>query len=161
MTIHKPRIKYSDELHLPQNTITLNRISDKVLITTETWNGVKDPWTIQNSIVADNGYVWIKKWEIGKNYSPRKTYNQDGELVSIYIDICSPITVKDDTFEFEDWYLDIWQDVKNNKNPIFVDENEFNMAVEAGYLTTEFADKTKEVSEHIINGLREKTFLDF
>lgn len=161
--IHPPRIKKSGKLHLYQNTMEFCVLNEKTLITIEIWNNVKDPWIwnmYADVVTAANGFVWMKKWEEGKNYHITKTFDEKGMLVGTYVDICS--SIKKDTnnvYSFIDWYLDIWKEPR--KDPIFLDENKLEKALAAGYLTVEEGNITKNVGAYVIEALRKGLLPDF
>lgn len=93
--IHKIGELSSKKKYFPESKLENNRISENVLVTTETLAGIKSPWkNIQGTITADNGYKWVRKYEVGKNYIIEKILNKSNELVALYIDICSPIEKK-------------------------------------------------------------------
>jgi predicted RNA-binding protein associated with RNAse of E/G family len=157
---HKPRIKQSGTLHLPHNEIVLNKINENILLSTETWHNVQESWIYNGITEADEGYVWVKKWEKGKQYTIRKSFDAAGKLVCIYVDICAPITVENSVFEFEDWYLDVWYDTENKKVEI-VDKDEFEKAVQEEFLSKEQAQQAREIAEYLQQNLLKEGFIDF
>ncbi len=158
-SIHPPRKKYSGRVHLPHNTMIQNQISETVLIETEVWHQVKKPYISQGIIIADNGYSWVKKWQIGANYCMRKTFNDKKELVAIYVDICSPVTKSRGQYGFVDWYLDVWVDLINQKQPILLDEDEFILALHANYLSKAEEQTTRSTAEFVMNALKQRISL--
>ena len=152
-SIHPPRKKHSGRIHLPHNTMVQNHVSDCILIETEIWHNVKKPYYSQGIIIADNGYSWVKKWQEGANFCIRKTYNEKKELVAIYIDICSPIIKSKGEYGFTDWYLDIWVDILNHKQPVLLDEDEFAQASKQGYLSTEQQHITTSTATMLLNDI--------
>jgi predicted RNA-binding protein associated with RNAse of E/G family len=119
-------------------TKSSQEISPTVLITKEIWNDMNSPWTEQGIIIANPGYVWVTKWEIGLNHTIWKAYDDNGNYLALYADIGSEVKKNDaGYFEFDDWYLDVFQPA--GRKPMLLDEDELQDAVRLGYLNNEQA----------------------
>ena len=84
-------------------------------------------------IIAEPGFKWVSKWQVGKPYVIVKYYNGDDQLVGIYCDVCRPVKQTEDGLEYEDLYLDVWM-AACSKEPVILDENELREAFEQGFL---------------------------
>ena len=85
-------------------------------------------WSIGALIVARPGYSWLTRWEEGKNYVITRILDDKGDWVGTYCDICSCVKKHNEGFEFEDWYLDVWQPA--GEKPGLLDEDGLEEAVE-------------------------------
>ncbi len=150
--IHKPKhIRSIDGRGVSGNLVETNFLSPSLAIVTETWRNMKEPYIESNTILANTGYVWITKWEVGKNYIITKMFNTKHELVGIYCDISSPIAKTENGFEMIDWYLDVWQEA--GKKPILFDEDELEEALKAGYVSEQEVKVAKDTAMFLINKL--------
>jgi len=112
-----------------------------VIITTEVWGRIPEPWQESGTIIAEEGYTWQTWWERGKPYLRTEFSDSSGALVGTYYDITSPIREDKGTFVCEDLYLDIWH-VANGK-PVLLDEDELREAVAEVSYTVEGGQDSK------------------
>lgn len=96
---------------------------------------MKEPWVEGSTIIAEQGYIWKTKWEVGKPYVITKFQDAASNLIAVYCDVARPVEVIEGGFTFVDLYLDVWQVV--GKDAVILDENELQDAVEAEYVSTE------------------------
>ena len=149
--LHPPGIKKSNlPIGNPKNPLHKKRISDTVLITTEIWDeSIEQPWTFDKDNI-DKRYKLKMRWEEGKNYAITEVSCDEDKIVYYYCDICSPITKEKGVFSFQDWYVDIIK--RPYEAPTTEDENEFEEAVELGYLSkkeAQLATKTVDKLKHL------------
>jgi predicted RNA-binding protein associated with RNAse of E/G family len=157
--IHQPGLVRSNKPFFPQSTFKGKRISSKKIITYEQIKGIKKPWISKDgTITADNGFLWVRHWEKDENYCLEEIFNLENELVALYIDICSPIKEHDKTFEYLDWYLDIFVDLLANKSPIIMDEDELKEALKAGFISSENSDSARKTVNMLIKKLMSKNY---
>ena len=135
-------------------------ISDDLVIGTETWNKLDEPWSESGVTIAQEGYVWVTKWEVGKPYIITKFLNEAGELVGVYCDVSTPVKRNDNTFEFIDLYLDVWRET--GQSPRILDEDELQDAVSASYISKKDADSALAVAKQLVQELAGNSkLLDF
>jgi predicted RNA-binding protein associated with RNAse of E/G family len=121
-------------------------------VTTEVWNEIGEAWRAQEGFVfADTGYKWVTKWEEGKNHTVTEFIDATGKLVGAYFDIGSTVTKTPSGFEYDDWYLDVFQPA--GERPVLLDENEMEQAVQAGFLTEEQAEIARREADRLIRQL--------
>jgi predicted RNA-binding protein associated with RNAse of E/G family len=136
--IHTPkRISSSGGLGLNTKK-ELEFLSDTLAIGRETWGKLDAPWQESGTIIAEEGYVWLTRWEANKPYIITKFYNANGQEVGTYCDIAKPLRRTADGFEFDDLYLDVWR-IPGEK-PVLLDEDELAEALAAKYVTQQEAD---------------------
>jgi len=157
--IHSPKHVLSvNGKGLPNTLKVVKPLSSTSMLLEETWQDMEKPWNQGEIITAKPGYKWISKWEEGKNYVIDKVIDEKGNLVAIYCDICAPVKKIAEGYEFEDWYLDVWQPV--NQKPQLLDEDELEAALKSGYLTQEQVSIARKTAEYLLNYL-EKNSIDF
>jgi hypothetical protein len=116
--IHKPKHLSSQRgMGLPSCTNTSQEVGPSILVTTEVWNEVDEPWTAEGIVIAKPGYRWVTQWEEGKNHTVCEFFDETGELVAVYCDIGSVVTKTPSGFEFDDWYLDVFQPAGGDGSP--------------------------------------------
>lgn len=159
ITLHPQKhIRSSKGLGLPNTTKTVKTVSPTSIILEETWNEMEQPWSQEGIIIANPGYKWVSMWEEGKNHVIEKMFDNKGHLIGIYCDICSPVKKSSDGYEFEDWYLDVWQPA--NQKPQLLDEDELETAMRVGYLLEEQIDTARQTAIQLLTGL-ERDSLNF
>ncbi|WP_246017682.1 DUF402 domain-containing protein [Mesobacillus subterraneus] len=57
--------------------------------------------------IADDGYIWLQHFPEAKRYSVTTMFNEEGEIVQWYIDICSEIGSENGRPWMEDLFLDL------------------------------------------------------
>jgi len=148
MALHQPKLM-SSYCGLGLNTIkTIKYRSAHLAIGTEVWGHIEEPWTEGETVIAQEGYTWLTRWETNKPYVITKYFDSSNKLVGIYCDINKPVRRNADGFEFDDLYLDVWQ--KADEEPIILDEDELSEAVSAGFIDTDEANEAKKVAEYLV-----------
>jgi len=128
---------------------------NELIITTKSWGALEQPWTQEETIIAQLGYTWVTRWELNKPYLITTIFNQTNELVGIYCDICSPIQREGISFTCYDWYMDIWKEA--NKLPSMLDEDELAVALQNNYLTLKEAQQAKATALFLVDLLKKQT----
>lgn len=160
MSLHPPKNVSSAEGLGLNTTKSMQRISDSESIGTEVWNEMDEPWREGLTIIAEAGYVWTTKWEVGEPYIVTKFQDAALNLIAIYCDVARPVEKIEDRFTFVDLYLDVWQ--QPGKDPIILDEDELEDAVGAGYISNDEAIQAKRVADELVARLKNDTeFLKF
>jgi len=160
MSLHTPkRISSAEGLGLNTKK-QLDWVSDTLAYGTEIWGDLEKPWQQDETIIALPGYVWRTRWEVDKPYIVNKFLDNNGKLVGVYCDICRPVEKVGDELAFDDLYLDVWQVPGND--PIILDEDELEEAVNAGYISFKEADTVRQNAEKVKQLLLTKSdLLDF
>lgn len=132
MGIDKPkRIRSSAGLGLYTQK-KMEYYSANIGIGTEIWGPLDEVWREGSTVIADQGYLWRTKWEVGKHYVPTKFYDTNRNLVGVYIDICRPVERDGRGFAFDDLYLDVWY--VPGRDPVILDIEELKEAVALHYV---------------------------
>lgn len=160
MSLHPPKHISSTE-GLGFNTTKHLKFEDEnKAIGTETWGELETPWAESGTTIAEPGYTWVTLWETGKPYIITKFLNTEGELVGVYCDVSRPVKRVGDGFTFDDMYLDVW--MVPGQEPVILDENELEEAVQAGYITQAEVQQAMEVALRLRDELGIKSeLLDF
>lgn len=138
----------------------MQRISDSKSIGTEVWNEMDEPWQEGSTIIAEPGYAWTTKWEVGKPYIITKFQDAASNLIAIYCDVTRPVEKTENSFTFVDLYLDVWQ--QPGKDPTILDEDELEDAVSAGYISNDEAIQARQVADELVARLKnDAEFLKF
>lgn len=96
-------------------------------------------------------FVIAGEWhDLGKVYTP------DGKLAGYYCDIIRPPRRTADGLEIEDLFLDLW--IFPAGRHIVLDEEEFEEALEQGWLTEELAARAKGELDGLIEQLNQGLF---
>lgn len=157
MTLHPPR-RISSIKGLGLNTIKkLDWVNDKLAYGSEVWGDLNKSWRQDDVVIAQTGYVWKTRWEVGKPFIINKYLNDKGDLVGIYCDICHPVEKINNGFEFDDLYLDVWQ--IPGSDPVILDEDELHEAIKVGYISAEEATIARQHAEEVKHLLLTKSEL--
>lgn len=155
MSIHKPKLISSIE-GLGLKTIKdMQYQSEGVGIGTEIWTEVQAPWKEGEVVIALPGYKWVSRWEVGKPYVITKFYDNKGNFVAMYCDICRPVRQIAGGFEFDDLYLDVWQ--PEGMPVTILDEDELRDALELNYITKSDAHAAYLAVEELTGLLEQKS----
>lgn len=154
MSIHQPKLISSIEGLGINTTKQMNFLSDTIGIGTEVWGNLEKPWREGDTIIAEPGYKWLTRWEVGKPYVVNKFYDEVGKHIGTYCDVARPVRRIDGGFEFDDLYLDVWQAA--GKDPAILDEDELAEALLAGYVTIKEAEEAKLTATKLVQMLIDK-----
>jgi predicted RNA-binding protein associated with RNAse of E/G family len=151
-SLHPPKHISSTEGLGLNTTKHLEFKSENKAVGTETWGELETSWKESGTIIAEPGYSWVTLWETGKPYIITKFLNAEGELVGVYCDVSRPVERVGDAFTFDDMYLDVW--MVPGQEPVILDEDELQEAVQAGYITHAEAKQAMKTALALRNALK-------
>lgn len=100
------------------------------------------------TVLGDNytaiWFVFTDKW-----YDIGKIYNLNNEWTGYYCDIIQPVIRSSDTYEIVDLFLDLW--VSPNGSYEIQDEDEFETAIQEGFISTDLAKKARNALTDLID----------
>lgn len=82
-------------------------------------------------------------------YAITKVLDGKNDLVYYYVDICAPIYRNGEYLALTDWYLDVLK--LPNKKAELKDEDEFNAAIAAGFLSKEEIQTAKKTAKEVMD----------
>lgn len=160
MSVHPPKHITSTEGLGVNTSRQLDFTNESMAIGTEIWGKITEPWTESGTVIADQGYRWVTKWQAGRPYIVTKFFDEKGELVGVYCDISRPVKRVEGGFAFDDLYLDIW--MVPGQEPVILDEDELQAAIEARHITRAEANQAAEVALRLVDNLKtDASILDF
>ncbi|GIO83177.1 hypothetical protein J25TS5_01090 [Paenibacillus faecis] len=107
--------------------------------------------------IADKGYTWLQYYPKGAHYVVTAMFDDQGEIVEWYIDVCKIQGVTDQGVPwFDDLYLDIV--VLKNGEVFLLDEDELDDALTRGYITVRDYDMAMETAREVLHAIREHRF---
>lgn len=99
-------------------------------------NEVREPLIVKNArnevCIVNNGYSWLQHFPIGMKHSVTTMFDDKGEIVQWYIDICNEIGIEDNIPWMDDLYLDIV--VFPTGEVVLLDEDELDEALQRGII---------------------------
>lgn len=100
--------------------------------------------------VADAGYEWLQHFPKGAHYIMTSMYNNQGQVVQWYIDICKVQGVTDRGVPwFDDLYLDVV--ILPSGQLYLLDEEELEDALQRGFITQEDYDMAWSEANQLID----------
>lgn len=121
---------------------------DKDVIVTSQKIKPSSPIVLNGETVLGDNFTAIWFVFTGLWYDIGKIYNLNNEWTGYYCDIMKPVKRSPDQFEIVDLFLDLW--VTPNGNYEIQDEDEFETALEEGTISTELAEKARNVLDDLI-----------
>lgn len=107
--------------------------------------------------IADKGYTWLQYYPKGAHYVVTAMFDDTGEIVEWYIDVCKTQGVTDQGVPwFDDLYLDIV--VLRNGEVFLMDEDELDDALSGGSITVRDYDLATETAREILQAIQERRF---
>lgn len=107
--------------------------------------------------VADAGYEWLQHFPKGAHYIMTSMYNNQGQVVQWYIDICKVQGVTDRGVPwFDDLYLDVV--ILPSGELYLLDEEELDDALQRGLITREDYDLAWSEANRIMELYRSGSF---
>jgi predicted RNA-binding protein associated with RNAse of E/G family len=109
--------------------------------------------------LVDNGYVWIQRLPIEKNWSVTTMFDENNNIIQWYFDITkqNSIDVHGQPF-YDDLYLDVV--VFPSGEIVLLDEDELKEALENGDITQIDFDLAYKEANQVMNGMaKDITFL--
>ncbi|GIO43631.1 DUF402 domain-containing protein [Paenibacillus apis] len=107
--------------------------------------------------IADKGYTWIQYYPKGAHFIVTAMFDNQGEIVEWYIDVCKTQGVTDQGVPwFDDLYLDIV--VLRNGEVFLLDEDELDDALGRGLITVKDYDLATETARELLGEIRAHRF---
>ncbi|WP_214480581.1 DUF402 domain-containing protein [Bacillus sp. SM2101] len=121
---------------------------------------VTEPLTVsygtQNVCIVDEGYNWLQQFPLNKHHSVTTMFNEKGEVVQWYIDICNKNGVENNIPYMDDLFLDL---IVLPSGAIFQqDADELEDARLKGIIDETLYDKAWEEAKRIHQQLEEGSF---
>ena len=85
--------------------------------------------------LVDDGYMWLQQFPSGENHMVTTTFDDKGNIVQWYIDICHPYEIKSGIPTIDDLFLDIV--VLPSGEVFLMDEDELKEALASGVIIQE------------------------
>jgi len=106
--------------------------------------------------VADDNYMWLQHFPIGKNYALTTMFDANGEIVQWYIDICYEIGIENNIPWMDDLILDIV--VLPTGEIVQLDEEELEDALENAVISKVIYDLARDEAARITALIKEEQF---
>jgi len=153
---HEITIEY---LRPPDNLSAYkNRLlyADEKVIVSEGIARPKRVVIVEGSIVLDQGYPVV--WFVfrGEWYDIGKVYDRKNRLKGYYSDIIKPAEIENNTVRITDLFLDLW--ISTKREVTILDMDEYNEAVEKGWLEDRMAIEARTKLDHLVELTRERLF---
>ncbi|WP_036689368.1 DUF402 domain-containing protein [Paucisalibacillus globulus] len=85
--------------------------------------------------LVDDGYMWLRQFPFGNNHTVTTTFDQKGNIVQWYIDICQPYEVENGVPIIDDLFLDIV--ILPTGEVFLLDEDELEEALDSNVINRE------------------------
>jgi uncharacterized protein len=111
----------------------------------------------QAILVADTGYSWLQHFPFNAHYTLTSQWNEKGQLVQWYFDMCEHHGVTDDDIPYwEDLYLDII----GLPNGVFevIDQDELEQALEQHHISLEQYQLATREADTLLRQLNSEKF---
>ena len=110
----------------------------------------------QEVCIVDHGYSWLQHFPVGKPYTLTTVFNEKGEIVQWYIDICRNIEKNKEIPYWLGMFLDI---VILPSGEIFLlDEEELEEALEERVISKDQYDAAKQEATKLMELIKEEKF---
>ncbi|MMZ60841.1 hypothetical protein D1872_229590 [compost metagenome] len=107
--------------------------------------------------IADKGYTWLQYYPKGAHYVITAMFDDKGEIVEWYIDVCKTQGVTDQGVPwFDDLYLDIV--VLKNGEVFLLDEDELDEALSKGFISVRDYDMASETAQELLHAIHDHDF---
>lgn len=120
-------------------------------------NKVTDPFYVTNNnekiCLLDNGYSWLQYFPVGKQFSLTSFFDENGQLIQHYIDICCEYLVENDIPFIDDLYVDIV--VMPNGEIIILDVDELEEALAQGHITSHLHEIALAETDRLVGLIKE------
>ncbi len=110
----------------------------------------------KNVCIVDDGYMWLQQFPLGKNHLVTTTFDEKGNVIQWYIDICSRTGVENGIPWMEDLFLDIV--VLPSGEIIELDLDEFEDAFSKGIINQSLYDLAWKEMKLLRNLIRNGRF---
>lgn len=107
--------------------------------------------------VVDNGYCWLTLFQQGESYVVTAMFNDKGEIVQWYIDICKATGFTDKGVPwYDDLYLDII--ISSDYSIALIDEDDLALALKQNVIKQEDFDYAYAQADRLLKLLRQNKF---
>ncbi|QOR68237.1 DUF402 domain-containing protein [Cytobacillus suaedae] len=107
--------------------------------------------------IVDDGYMWLQHFPTNKHYSVTTMFNENGEVVQWYIDICYRIGIDERQIPWmDDLFLDIV--VLNTGEVIRKDADELAQALHMGWIDQSMFNLANTVEEALLHNINKQNF---
>lgn len=114
------------------------------------------PYGEKDVCVVDDGYMWLQQFPLQEHHSITTTFDENGEVVQWYIDICLEIGIENDIPWMDDLFLDI---VVLPSGEVFVmDEEELDEALDKGIINQELYDLAWDETNRLLALINQQQF---
>ncbi|WKA56643.1 DUF402 domain-containing protein [Planococcus shixiaomingii] len=120
----------------------------------------KPLWTTYNSkqlCILNNGYVWLQHFPEGHHHSVTTTFNENGDIVQWYIDICLKNGVDNNIPYMDDLFLDIV--LLPTGQVIEKDKDELEEALSLGVISRDYYNLAWREFYKILEQINTNTFI--
>ncbi|MNW39962.1 hypothetical protein D3C74_170640 [compost metagenome] len=130
-------------------------------VTAYSINALRDPlWKTYGGHtfrIADKGYIWLQYYPKGVHYVITAMFDDMGEIVEWYIDVCKTQGVTDQGVPwFDDLYLDIV--VLKSGEVFLLDEDELDEALSKGFISVRDYDMATETAQEVLHAIQNHDF---
>lgn len=130
-------------------------------VTLYTIHALKDPlWKTYGRHtfrIADKGYTWLQYYPKGCHYVVTAMFDDKGEIVEWYIDVCKNQGITDQGVPwFDDLYLDIV--VLKNGEVFLMDEDELDEALTRGHISVKDYDMAMKTAQEVLRSIETHQF---
>ncbi|WP_019638591.1 DUF402 domain-containing protein [Paenibacillus fonticola] len=107
--------------------------------------------------IADKGYAWLQYYPKGSRYVVTAMFDDRGDIVEWYIDICKNQGITDQGVPwFDDLYLDIV--VLDNGEVFLMDQDELDEALTRGHISVKDYDMAMETAREVLHAIHHRKF---
>lgn len=107
--------------------------------------------------IADKGFTWLQYYPKGAHYVVTAMFDDRGEIVEWYIDICKTQGITDQGVPwFDDLYLDIV--VLKTGEVFLLDQDELDDALTNGLITVKDYDLAAETAHELLHAINKQRF---
>ncbi|WEK55805.1 MAG: DUF402 domain-containing protein [Candidatus Cohnella colombiensis] len=122
---------------------------------------LKDPlWKEYNGrkmCLADRGYLWLQHFPKGEHYVVTTMFDDKGQVVQWYIDICKTQGLTEQQVPwFDDLYLDIV--VLPTGEKMLLDEDELEEALDEGHITQRDSVMAQKTAANLLDQIHRNAF---
>lgn len=111
----------------------------------------------QEICIIDDGYAWLQHFPENKHHSITTIFDQNGNIVQWYIDICLANGIEKDIPYMDDLFLDII--ILPSGLVIEKDKDEIEQALSLGIISQELYELAWKEFDNLLNQIRRKEFL--
>lgn len=104
-----------------------------IVVERATWQTIATPITVADTIIADEGFVWLRFWLLEDETVIEKYYDRQGHSVGYYVPISMPLKRRGDQLEAYSLLLAIW--LQPDDRVTVLHEEQFDRTVAAGDIT--------------------------